>query len=88
MGKGCNDEPFLDCVEYFWMLVVVVLLTESGRAGRCGRRACCSGADWPQFEAWEVMIMPFFSEAQDWWGTAACLVCFVVGLWTGWLASR
>jgi len=70
------------------MFVVVVLRDESGGAGCCDYRACCSGLDWPQFEAGEVTAMPFFSEAQAWWGLGACLVCFVVGLWMGWLASR
>ena len=32
--------------------------------------------------------MPFFDEAQAWWGMAACLVCFVIGMWVGWLNGR
>jgi len=70
------------------MLVVVVLFAESDRAGRCGHRACCVGIDGPQFEAEEVTIMPFFSEAQAWWGAAACLVCFVAGICLGWWYSK
>ena len=89
MGKGCNDETCFDYVEYFWMLVGVVLLTECDGAGWCGHRACCSGLDWPQFKALqEAIVMPFFSEAQAWWGTAACLICFAAGLLLGWWYGR
>lgn len=62
----------------------LVLLLEFSRADYCDAGPCWSWAGRPVFEAGqEVIVVPFFSEAQAWWALAACLVCFVAGLWLG-----
>ena len=78
----------MDCVEYFCAHVVLVLFFGFNGADYCRACPCCGGAGRSVFEAQEVIAMPFFSEAQAWWSLAACLICFVSGLWLGWWYSR
>ena len=78
----------MDRVEYFCSRVGLVLLSEFSRADYCSAGPCCGGAGRSVFEAQEVIAMPFYTDAQAWWGLAACLVCFVVGLFLGWWYGR
>ena len=76
-------------MEYFCAHVGLVLLFEFSGADYCSAGPCCGWSDGPVFEArQEVIVMPFYTDAQAWWAVAACLVCFVAGLWLGWWYSR
>ena len=78
-----------DSVWYFCAHVELVLLLEFSRAGYCSAGPYYSWSGRSVFEAWqEVIVMPFYTDAQAWWALAACLVCFVAGLWFGWWYSR